>query len=194
MNDAKYEAISALMDGENPDAAGQTINELLRDEAARHAWGRYHLISDCLRQALPARIDPSLPVRISTMLRGEPTVFAPRRALRSAILKPLAGFAIAASVAAMALIGFQLNRGSNGNSGMEAQPEVASQAPLIQAPGSFTFASGHPGAQPARAQLAGGQGSARLNRYLVNYNEYRSNAAMQGMFPYVRIVAHGNNE
>ena len=30
----------------------------------------------------------------------------------------------------------------------------------------------------------------RLNRYLVNYNEYRTNAGVQGMLPYVRIVAH----
>jgi hypothetical protein len=30
----------------------------------------------------------------------------------------------------------------------------------------------------------------RLNRYLVNHNEYRSNAGVQGMLPYVRIVAH----
>jgi hypothetical protein len=36
--------------------------------------------------------------------------------------------------------------------------------------------------------------SARLNRYLVNYNEYRNNAAVQGMIPYVRIVTHDEDK
>lgn len=191
MNDQKLEAISALMDGEDREDGTLAISELLRDEVVRRAWGRYHLISDCLRQALPARIDPSLSTRICAALRKEPTVLGPRTALRTTILKPLAGFAIAASVAALALVAVQLNRL---NSGMQAQPVVASQEPPVQPPGTFTFASGHAGEQPAHPQLARGQSSARLNRYLVNYNEYRSNAAIQGMFPYVRIVAHENNE
>lgn len=191
MTDEKLEAISVLMDGENLDDGALAISELLRDEALRHAWGRYHIISDCLRRALPARIDPSLSVRIAAALRREPTVLAPQPVFRSAILKPLAGLAVAASVAAMALVGMQLHRGTGET---PPQPLVASQAPLVQPPGTFTFASGHPGEQAARPQLARGQTSARLNRYLVNYNEYRSNAAIQGMFPYVRIVAHENNE
>ena len=191
MKDHKLEAISALMDGENHDDGTLAISELLRDETVRHAWGRYHLISDCLRQALPARIDPSLSTRIFAALSKEPTVLDRRPALRAALLKPLAGIAIAASVAALALVAVQLNRPGRD---MQAQPVVASQAPLVQPTGTFTFASGHAGEQPARPQLARGQSSARLNRYLVNYNEYRSNAAIQGMFPYVRIVAHENNE
>ena len=35
--------------------------------------------------------------------------------------------------------------------------------------------------------------NSRLKNYLLNYNEYHSRAGMQGMPPYVRIVAHDNN-
>ena len=192
MTDKTLESVSALMDGETGAGATDAIHELLRDEGARRAWARYHLISDCLRGTLPERIDAALAGRISAAVGLEPTVLAPvRKTPPRRILKSLAGLAVAASVAAMAIFAIQYSHDSR-----EAQPlpVVASQAPVVQPARSITFASGHPGAQPARAQTIQGRTSARLNRYLVNYNEYRSNAPVQGMFPYVRIVAPENNE
>lgn len=191
MTDKWLESVSALVDDEADAAGVGAIEALLRDEAARRAWARYHVISDCLRGTLPRHIDPGLARRISDALRREATILAPAQGHRSRILKPLAGLAVAASVAAVAILG--IRSGEEARDG-QSQPAIAVQTPLAPPARTITFASGHPGAQPARAQTTQGRSSARLNRYLVNYNEYRNNAAVQGMIPYVRIVAPENNE
>lgn len=186
------ETVSALMDGQLQDGEPEAIRDLIRDESARQAWGRYHLISDCMRGDLPSRMDPRLAERISIALRNEPTVMAPQPSFPRAIIKPIAGFAIAASVAALAIVGVQLHHDAR-----ELQPVAklaSAQLPPLQPEGHISLASGHPRTQPARPQLSRGRLNSRLNRYLVNYNEYRNNAAVQGMFPYVRIVAHEKDE
>ena len=45
------------------------------------------------------------------------------------------------------------------------------------------------GAQGAAPTLV----NSRLKNYLLNYNTYHAEAGMQGMPPYVRLVAHDNN-
>lgn len=187
MNETRLEALSALLDGEAEGTPGDALAELLREPLARRAWGRYHLISDCIRGQLPARIDPELAARIARRLRDEPTVLAPA-AGRQNWMRPLAGLAVAASVAAMAILGV---RGGFGTGPGEPATQLAAS---MQAPGAgagqFHFAAGSSARGPARARPSTGRMNARLNRYLVNYNEYRNNAAVQGMIPYVRIVAH----
>ncbi len=192
MNDQKLTAISVFMDGEaDDDQINVTMSGLINDESMRATWVRYHLISDCINHRVPRYMDPSLANRVSTALKQEPTVLAPYSPVVRAVVKPLAGLAVAASVAALAIFSIQHVRAPQA---VNSTPQVAAataQAPAMPHPRQFTFTSGQAVARPGQpvSRL-----SPTLNRYLVNYNEYRSNAAVQGMFPYVRIVAHDDNQ
>lgn len=192
MSDQKLTAMSVFMDGEaDEDQVDVIINDLIHEESMRGAWTRYHMISDCLQHRLPARVDPSLANRISSAIRHEPTVLAPVAPAARAFVKPLAGLAVAASVAALAIFGIQHTQSP---ATAPVQADVASNyttAPVPTSPHQFTFTSGH---AAVRAGVPVSRMSPTLNRYLVNYNESRTNAAVQGMFPYVRIVAHDDNE
>ncbi|HEY7840243.1 MAG TPA: RseA family anti-sigma factor [Gammaproteobacteria bacterium] len=191
MNESKLEAISALVDGEAAPGGIDAVAELVRDAEARRHWGRYHLISDCMRRQLPPHIDPALGGRIEVSLRDEPTVLAPEPAAH-AWLRPLAGLAVAASVAAFSVMAVRMDRNA---ADAPAAPQVASAGTgQIASQGRVRLAAGNDAGGPARAQTTPGRMNARLNRYLVNYNEYRNNAAVQGMIPYVRIVAHDEDK
>lgn len=106
MNEAKKEQISAFMDGETDGRHQTQVSQMLKDPELMGVWSRYHLISDCLKQYMPNRIDKNLAENISISLRKEPAIIAPDRHAHPYI-KPVAGFAIAASVAALAIFGIQ---------------------------------------------------------------------------------------
>ena len=185
------EAISALMDGEPAFDDARGMGDWTRDDAARKAWGRYHLISEAMHNNLPPYLDLRLADRISMSLRNEPTILAPDVPLRRAVLRPLTGFAIAASVAAMAVVGIQYGRQDSAPS-VTATPLAAMVAPQSLQPGSgghVRLAAGTSAVRGRFEDVAPGNARTQMNRYLVNYNEYRRSAAMQGMLPYVRIVA-----
>lgn len=191
MIDKRLEALSALMDGEADETDAGALGGWSRDEGMRGVWGRYHVISDCLRGNLPRYLDPALTNRISVALRNEPAIVAaPDRAARHAWLKPLVGMAIAASVATLALIGIQMNRTDS------AGAQAVAQAPVSHggSGGQINLALGRDSARVLRPATPMSEANSRLNRYLINHNEQRTNNAVQGMPPYVRIIAEDQDQ
>ena len=106
MNETKKEQLSAFMDDEIGGLHTNLVDDLLKDPELLDTWSRYHLISDSLKQGLPERIDRNLAKKVSGSLRNEPVIVAPHRSTHR-FIKPVAGFAIAASVAALAILGIQ---------------------------------------------------------------------------------------
>jgi negative regulator of sigma E activity len=219
MSEQKLESLSAFMDGELDGDPATVIDSLMREEALRRKWTRYHLIADVMHQSLPERLDSRFAARVAATLRTEPTVLSPVRRRLPAYLKPAAGLAIAASVAAMAVITVQrLDHGAR--PGMNATPAMTADA--SSTPGMTADASSTTGAAaaekvveiqpikpripemrqytfPVRQVSSDGTRRAaptlvnsRLQNYLLNYNAYHAQAGMQGMPPYVRLVAHDN--
>lgn len=210
------------MDGELEGDPTSVIDSLIRDESVRQKWMRYHLIADVMKHSAPEVFDWRFAPRLAARLEAEPTVLCPTRRKAPAYLKPAAGVAIAATVAAMAIIGVQWQGGS-GRPEMTAAAGPAAGAPIAApAPMAAPTPGGNPPArtvsdvlQPIQPNIpemrqytfpvtkvsADGTQSAappnpvnsRLNNYLLNYNEYHANTGMLGMPPYVRIVAHDNN-
>ena len=188
MNDEKLEQISALVDNELEHGSRFVLQALTIDEAYKGAWGRYHLIGECLRGHLPARVDMRLAGRISKALHDEPVARMAHRSLR--LLKPVAGLALAATVAAVAILGVrQIGSG----------PVATATPPIAYNPAgtnsdyqtvTVTAGPAPPSKQPVRSYSTPDDAQSRMNRYLVNYNEYRANSGVQGTMPYVRIVAH----
>ncbi len=184
------EHISALMDDEFDH---HSLNELLQDDDLKQTWTRYHLIGDCLRDHLPGQIDSNFAQRVRAQLADEPTLLAPV-ARSNHGLKPLMGFAIAASVALVAVLGIRQNTDSVAP--VPGQPVVASNdiARSANSPDTFTF--NEPQVRPASIQTdtPAAMPSQRMSGYLVNHNQFRSSNSMHGGLPYVRIITIESQE
>jgi sigma-E factor negative regulatory protein RseA len=180
MKDGLYEQLSALVDDEL--TASEHVMLLKRiesDEQLYERLSRYQLISDALQNHLPDRVDPVFARRVKNLMRAEPAWS--RYSRLGMLTKPVAGLALAASVAVMAVVTIQSAR-------QESVPTVAPVASIPPETG-YMRVRDEPGAimEPPVDQKQ------KLDIYLVNHNEYTVNHGMQGMLPYVRIVGHELN-
>ncbi len=198
MDHQNPEKLSALVDGELSDTElEQAAGQLSGDQTLHATWQRYHLIGDILRDDVADGLHGlQVAARVREALADEPVVLAPRRR-KSTAWKPVAGFAIAATVAAVAVITVQ-----PGQVDAPAGPAVAETAPPVPNPTVF------PGVQdPAVELVADNQGLAaendgatldapanqRLNSYLMNFNEQRASIDSPVGHPHVRTVRYDAN-
>lgn len=180
MTDCKHEKISALVDGEDIAGRAEVLDHLLKDEALRARWARYHLITDCLRGHLSHTVS-DISATIRHRLRDEPAILAPARKQPFAF-KPLAGLAIAASVAAFALLAVPM-----GERAGPARPAAVAVSPPVSDPvRSVTLEA--PPVLPAGAGRVASVADQRMKNYLVNHSEFRSNGGINGIPPYARVV------
>jgi sigma-E factor negative regulatory protein RseA len=190
MSEQSREQISALMDGELETGAPLVLNALNGNQEHRAIWHRYHLIGESLRGNLPKHIDIHLADRIRTSIQNEPAILAPaRNSIRNQLVKPAIGFAIAASVTVAVILG--VKQTGMGPASSTPVPTIAANQMETPADYQVVRVTAEPAIQnPSQNYRTTANAQTRLNRYLVNHNEYRSNAGVQGMLPYVRIVAH----
>jgi sigma-E factor negative regulatory protein RseA len=159
------ERISALMDGELDDpAAADLFQSLQRHPAAREAWRTYHLIGDALRENAP--LSEGFGEKLSRRLAAEPAVMAPGRMP----MQPRTWYALAASLAAVALVGW-LGFGTG-----------QAPAPLAKAPPSQPQVAVQ--TKPAVVPLPNG-----TDDYLLAHQAFSPRLGLQGMAPYVLTVS-----
>lgn len=179
MSDKLNEQISALVDGELSQVEEALfVRRLVDDRNLQGALARYQLISDAMRGILPQQVDTGFSQRVREVLDADPVVRY-RAVLRiGAFLKPLAGLAVAASIALVAVLSLQTMR-------QDEVPAVAT------APADSDYIRANDREQLAVSQRAGKvQTRKRLDAYLVNHNEFAVSRSMRGMLSYVRIVGH----
>ncbi len=170
------EQISALLDGElRARELDEALSRLCHSGELRDRLSRYQLIHEALHNNLHRKVSMAFAERVRTALVDEPPLAVPtvRWRLPSGILRQAAGFAIAASVTAVAILTVQ---GLN-ESPTEQPPTTAAAEPAPALTPSV----------PHVARTAEGQ---RLSPYIVRHNEFSSTSGMSGMLPYVRIVSH----
>ena len=179
MHERICEQMSALMDEALPPAEAELLlRRIAQDPALAAKWSRLHLIRDALQGELPKGCDPALAQRVGAALAGESQPAAMVAAARSRWVRPLAGLAVAASMAAVAVVGFQ-HLGA---------PQPGAASTVAEAPKMSN-------AEPTQVARAGTrwdrpEAAYRLNSYLVNHNEYAAGAPLQGMMSYVRIAGY----
>lgn len=172
------EQISALVDGEGEAGERQcAIDQLLSDSAQQSAWQRYHIIGDTLRanrETLGSEADKATSANVVPIRTTAP-------ANKTSSRLPLAGLAIAASVAVLAVV--VVLKAPSDNS---QQFDVAAKAPVASiTPASVALT---PAATPPAQSAHNALREQRLNGYLVNFNEQRARVGVRGVHPYVRIV------
>lgn len=169
------ELLSALVDGElQGEELEQALDLLLSDELAMAQFQQYQLASDALHGHTFAQQNIDLTARISARLVDEVTfkkaqvISFPKQFWRQAT-----GFAIAASIGALAVIG------------VTTQPQLTSGVTVatIEAP-MATLAI----AKKANRWTVGEEEvEDRLNTYLLEHNEYTSTS---DVFSYARVVSY----
>lgn len=195
------EQFSALIDDAADVPPERLVAALLDDDVARRRWTRHHLIGDVLRDP-DAPIDLGLAARIGAAIDAEPPLLAPS-ALPPRAVTPKAPasrrpWAVAAAVAAVGFTGLMLAARAPDPRSVEA-PLAADQrsgAEMAQAvvdtPGMAAadtqFVRWDDTGRPSTTDPRSSEFHRRLNGYLVNFNEQRSNLGVPGVHPYVRIV------
>ena len=109
MNEELDSQLSAMFDGELPAAECELLaRRLARDEQLKSRWDRYAVMGAAIRAERGVRLDSRVARRVSAAIAGEPAlaetaaVPAPRAGMRWR--QPLAGAAVAAGVAALAIL------------------------------------------------------------------------------------------
>lgn len=177
------EEISALMDGElNPDAAADVIAQLYKTDGLRDEWIVYHLISDALGQ--PGVMPTAITRRVSARLATEPTALAPRPPIRH---KP-GVFAAAASVAAVAVIGWMSLQTTDRREENPASNNLASTATNTAA-NTVTDTAVLQTAPAVVSVSASAPAFAQIDDYLLAHGQFSPGAAVHGVAPYMYTVA-----
>jgi sigma-E factor negative regulatory protein RseA len=109
MSEQIREQVSAFLDGELPASETELLlKRLTRDAELRHSFGRYALIGETLRGSSRTCLTRSFAARVNRAIDGEPAS-PPLQAIpsRNGWWRPIAGTAVAAGVAAVAVVALQ---------------------------------------------------------------------------------------
>jgi sigma-E factor negative regulatory protein RseA len=171
-------------DGLDPARRGEVLAEALGNGEMRAAWTRYHLIGDALRGELASSEAVSVADRVRAALADDPVPLVTRTgSQRPRWVAPAAGFALAASVAALAIVAGPglLDQGS----GVAPVTDGASLAKEDQPPTVLYLNTAGTGWNLPRPEL-----ESRLNHYLINHQEYAPASGMKGMLPYAAYASY----
>jgi sigma-E factor negative regulatory protein RseA len=180
MSDEIREQLSALVDEELDEVERPLLlGRLQRDNELRDILGHYQLISEVMRGAGQAAA-LGIADRVRRALEKEAALPEADRLNPRGLrwLKPVAGLAVAASVALVAVLAVTSVR----ESAVETAPRVATQNVAPATRGSDELW------ERIEPRI-----DKRMAAYLVNHNEYAASRGVQGVMPYVRIVGYESN-
>ena len=186
MSNKVLEQASAFIDGELADAeAPLFLERLQRDTELRATLGRHELIGEAMRGTLPAQcrdFAAGVMAAIENIDAEAPQAASPGAARRVARFgQPVAGLAVAASVAMLAIFTLQ---------GPVGAP-MDSAVPVEVVPGTSAIASNPvlPARQVDFSNVRSPELQNQLRGYLMNHNEHAGNSRLRGVMPYVQIAA-----
>lgn len=181
MTESSREHLSSLMDGELDDKA-QTflLQRLSRDPEMTSTWRRYHLVRACLHQEFEHASD--LADRVARALDQEPAIEQGRL---TGWLRPVAGSAIAACVALVAIVGINANIMQRGQ--IEAAPE---QPGFVSQPSVLDQTFSRP-AVPVSLTESSPADRQRINTLVLRHNQAVGGS---GFVSYLPIVTSSSGQ
>lgn len=207
MNEQLRESLSSLMDGEASEQDIERVLDNLQDPAVRSAWQNFNMA----RWSLSGGIGPGseeLTGRIMSAVDAEPAYSLQPQGDAPLEIKPvgawhrfsrpLASFAVAASVFAVVLVGSQFV----GDGAGQADPVTAdrtSPTGMVNTLGGAAVRAGYatqPVQRVAPAPISDYNAIARerLQRYMLQHTEEAALNAPQGMMPYARVATFRGEE
>ncbi len=177
MTERIKEQLSAFLDGELPEPeSALLVKRLERDDDLRGALSRYSLIGAVLRSDGDVPAARQVAARVSAAIAREPSGrMAVARFRPAAFARPLAGLAIAAGVAAVAVLMMQR---FDAESVAQPEPMLAQVAeePVVAVTAAAEPADAPPRiyTTPAAANGPGGLPMTQFANYLVAHSSYAS--------------------
>lgn len=189
MTDKLNEQISALLDNELSDTEMATVlTGLNQQHELRRKWDRYHLIGDIMRGEPVQLKATEISERVKRQIDSEPAIISmPKKTVTSARkynwAKPVAGAALAASVATIAVVS------APGFLGLDepAGPQLTATNISTTVPVAHWNNSGTRWKNLSEPSL-----ETRLNGYLVDHSGHVSPGTGIGVMPYTTFVGYDN--
>lgn len=169
--------ISALMDNElGRREAFKMLDIIEKDLQEQQRWSRYHLYGAVMREELPSAIAPDFHERVAAVIAQEPVQLAPAAMqVDRSWRKPAFGLAVAASLLAVVIIVQKPFSTGPGPAPVSVAKHTPATIPQV-------------GSQLIVANRNNENVRERINRLLVEHNEYNPASDMTGMMPYARFV------
>jgi sigma-E factor negative regulatory protein RseA len=194
MSKESREHLSRFMDGEiSRETSRFLVRRLGADSELRETWARYHLVRDCLRHQEGNLAGINLCGKVQQALANEGPKTASRSIARSRTkgnrstsgwLKPVAGMAIAASVALMAIITV-----GPGQSPLSTSPgELAGNTPADSFVSPNNLLARSPRSQQVSVLGGTGNSNQKMNSYLLRHYQVTGSTGGKGFVTFVPIV------
>jgi sigma-E factor negative regulatory protein RseA len=189
MSEQIREQVSAFLDGELPNSESELLlKRLTRDGELRESFGRYALIGEALRGASHAYLTKGFAGRVNLAIDGEPVPASGHitHAKAPRWWRPLAGAAVAAGVAAVAVVALQQRAVAPAL--RSALPVTVQNAVLVQtSPATQNVAAGQNRealsftVPSTSADAPAAMPAARLTNYVFAHSKYSSELGQRGV-------------
>ena len=209
MSDRDEKLSSLLDDYRHTDEDRAVLDQLQGDVNQQYTLRRYQMIGNVMRNEISDTIDIDFEARIKSRIAQEPNLHvsggvttdksskAPG-GLWSILFKPVAGLAVAATVAIVTVSSLQIQQPSGSdNAGVgvasidssKAKVEQLASTPVIINPLRVSGKGQNvttPSGTTWKIKRSKPDMQSKLNTYLINHNEYSN--SMQGIIPQARVV------
>jgi sigma-E factor negative regulatory protein RseA len=205
MSDYKQK-LSGVLDGNSEQSLDTAIDEVIGDVNLQYRMRRYQIIGEAMRHELPEKIDLGFHQSVMAAIgqqtidenldRVETTIEKVKAGILSWVgLKPIAGLAIAASVALVTITLWQpVNSptavgGTQVASDDQLKVDKLTSQQLVRSAIPVSTGIGSSGMR-WKVEKSNPQIQQKLNAYLVNHTEYSN--SMQGLIPQARVAGFDN--
>lgn len=179
MSESNREHLSCLMDGElDRDAQQFLLRRMAEDPEMKATWRRFHTVRACLHRELFSALD--LSERVAVALEGE-SLPASTPGRMAAWFKPVAGGAIAASVALVAVVGMN-------SSMLERQADPVDQPGFVSQPTSLDQPFTRSAVPVGFSEATAAERAAERQRISGHVLRHHQAAGGAGFISYVPIV------
>ncbi len=196
MSDKLRESLSALMDDEASELELQRLLKQMDEDAGlRQTWVRYQAARTAMHGHEAAHLQLDISSRVREALAAE-NHSPGSRGLKDRLLRPVASFAVAASVAATVVIGgqqlAQVGEADPYNTRTVASGGV-SPVGLVNSLGATTVQASYgteavPVLQPATGTAYKELARQRMQLYMQEHAEHAALNSPQGLIPFARVA------
>lgn len=192
MSEKMRESLSALMDNEADELELQRLLRQVGDDGElRQAWVRYNAARDIMQGRAVAHLELDISSRVRDAISHDA-----RPGLRERLLRPVASFAVAASVAATVVIGgqqlAQISTAEDPYGSQAAAAGSASPVGLVNTLGAMPVQASYgtqlvPELKPTDSGGYERLARQRLNKYMQEHAEHAALNSPQGLMPFARV-------
>ncbi len=179
------EKLSAFIDGELDEAESKELMQAIQNDPELLAkWERYHLTRSAIHGEITNLATSDFADKVREQIEETPTVLAPNRIKQgrrlNRVTRWVGSLAIAASVAAISIIGLRTAVVSQNDFGGQTVASTKDQKGIVRV-------------EATRWDTKELNTESELNMYLAGHNEYTPASSIQGLMPYVYVVGYDSD-